>query len=228
MPLVYFSRLLNRYPELVPDKLRELDQLRLETIPASLQQRAKNGDAYLTKGEVLQLMEWKLKHGTFRPGLLNRVASNSSEAVESTTRAAFYTYANSTGSSESGVKTSAMASMSHPPLSTLIAALNTLTTLNGIGPATASLLLSTLAPASVPFFSDELFRFLRWETGGPTGSRGWGRKIAYSGKEYADLAERAWEVCARLGGYVDVGVRELEAVAWVLGKEEIVLDQDSE
>lgn len=56
-----FLDVLSRYPAIAPVKLRELDTLRYETIPATVAQRAANdGKAYLTKDEVEKLMEWKL------------------------------------------------------------------------------------------------------------------------------------------------------------------------
>ena len=71
--------------------------------------------------------------------------------------------------------------------SVLGSALTTLTKLKGIGPATASLLLSTSDPENVPFFSDELFRWAFWED--KPGCR-WDRKISYSAKEYRELVAK--------------------------------------
>ena len=84
------------------------------------------------------------KHGTFRPALLALVRSNPSSQIESTTRRAFSTL---------------------DPISPL-PALKILTELKGIGPATASLLLSVFDPEAVVFFSDEVFRWLMWEEEG--------------------------------------------------------------
>lgn len=92
-------------------------------------------------------------------------------------------------------------------------ALSTLTKLKGIGPATAALLLSTSDPETLPFFSDELFRWAFWENN--TGA-GWDRKIKYSVKEYRELKEKVDGLRNRTGK----GAIEAEKVAYVLGKRE--------
>lgn len=66
-----------------------------------------------------------------------------------------------------------------------------LSSLKGIGPATASLLLSVYEPAEVPFFGDEVFM---WVVLG--GKRG---KIGYTAKEYSSFVEKVGEVTGRLG-----------------------------
>jgi hypothetical protein len=53
-----FSGLLESYTELVPSKLAELEEQRLETIPKALSERA--DDAHLKKAEVQKLVDWKL------------------------------------------------------------------------------------------------------------------------------------------------------------------------
>lgn len=73
-------------------------------------------------------------------------------------------------------------------------ALDILSKLSGIGPATASLLLSVNSPDIIPFFSDELFRYVHLEKNGKGEFTGWDRKIAYNKKEYAQVYER----CSRL------------------------------
>jgi hypothetical protein len=57
-----FKKVLKRYPSTVPDKLRELDTLRYETIPGAVANRAaeEKGGAYLKAEEVEKLVEWKL------------------------------------------------------------------------------------------------------------------------------------------------------------------------
>ena len=52
---------LNRYDDVVPDTLRELDEYRFATIPAELKKRRDaKGGAWLAKEEVQKLVEWKL------------------------------------------------------------------------------------------------------------------------------------------------------------------------
>ncbi|ORX98541.1 hypothetical protein BCR34DRAFT_496052 [Clohesyomyces aquaticus] len=182
-----FNEYLAQYPASVPEKLRDLDRIRYDSVPVKIAERNQNGGAYMTKDEVAQLVEWKVKHGTFRPKLLQLVQSNPADQVGNTTRQAF-----------------AELDTQNP-----LPALKTLTQLKGIGPATASLLLSVFAAEDVPFFSDELLRWCMWDEG-----EGWKRKIKYDIKEYAELAERIREVRKRL----DVSAVEMERVAWVLGR----------
>ncbi|KAF2467134.1 uncharacterized protein BDR25DRAFT_395579 [Lindgomyces ingoldianus] len=211
-----FNNILSRYPASVPERLRDLDALRYDTIPVKVAKRKEDDDAFLSKDEVEKLVEWKLyaspassrnsrdlhmdmdlylKHGVFRPKLLQLVQSNPPNLIQSTIRKAFKT-----------LLSSSLKSPSPSPLPSL----KILTEIKGIGPATASLLLSVYAPYEVPFFSDELLRWMMWDEGS-----GWKRKIAYSVKEYVGLVERVRRVRERLG----VGAGDVEKVAWVLGRE---------
>lgn len=78
------------------------------------------------------------------------VKSNPADVVKSTTQEAF---ASLTDSKD------------------VMKAVKIMTKLRGIGPATASLLLSVFQPDTVPFFSDEVFRWTHWDEKGKTG---WG------------------------------------------------------
>ncbi|KAH9881594.1 hypothetical protein IAQ61_000320 [Plenodomus lingam] len=192
-----FTEALSRYPATVPDKLRNLDTQRYETIPATA--ICEDGSANLTKSMVETLVEWKLKHGTFRPKLLSLVQSNDAASVLNITTAAAEV-----------AKTAAVADVQ--------AGLKLLTQLRGVGPATASLLLSVLRPADVPFFSDELFRWCVW--GEADGEAGWRRGIKYTAKEYGVVVEKVGELRRRLG-VQRVQAVHVEKVAWVLGKERV-------
>ena len=58
-----FKDILTRYPSVVPDKLRDLDTLRYDTIPASVVQeqgKGKGKAVSLAKEQVEKLVEWKL------------------------------------------------------------------------------------------------------------------------------------------------------------------------
>jgi hypothetical protein len=54
-----FDEVLSRYEPAVPEKLRDLDALRYDTISAAVVKR-KVDDRHLTKDEVEKLVEWKL------------------------------------------------------------------------------------------------------------------------------------------------------------------------
>jgi len=84
--------------------------------------------------------------------------------------------------------------------------------LKGVGPATASLLLSILDGDNAPFFSDELFRWVCWD--GAQG--GWKRKIKYDKKEYGMLWDGVKTLRDRLGE--GVSAVDLEKCAFVCGK----------
>ncbi|KAK1825530.1 hypothetical protein LTR12_000332 [Friedmanniomyces endolithicus] len=187
--LATFSALLVDYPSIIPETLATLEEQRLVTIPAAVHSR---DPQHLTKDELALLMDWKLAHGKFRPQLKKLVQQNEGVTVKSTTIEAF-----------------------RMPLDTdanVGKAMSTLSTLRGVGPATASLLLSVKDEAKVPFFSDELYRWALWshETGG-----GWKREIKYSEKSYMELYPRVQGLRERLkreGGEM-VSALQVERVA---------------
>lgn len=86
-------------------------------------------------------------------------------------------------------------------------ALDILTRLKGIGPATASLLLAVHDADNVIFFADEAFHWLC--CGGSKGP------IKYNQKEYAALNEKAQALAKKLG----VKAVDVERVAFVLMRE---------
>ncbi|KAI9729360.1 MAG: hypothetical protein M1834_006883 [Cirrosporium novae-zelandiae] len=94
-------------------------------------------------------------------------------------------------------------------------ALSALVKLKGIGPATASLILSCYDRENIPFFSDELFRWLHWQD---AKNQKWDRKIKYTMKEYKDLCELLEQLRTRLGKQ-EVKAIDAEMVAYVLAKE---------
>lgn len=111
----------------------------------------------------------------------------------------------------------------------VLQALKTLTQLRGIGPATASLLLSVCRPDEVPFFSDELFRWSCWDAdvagpGKAKAGRGWDRGIKYNVKEYKGVLEGVGRERERLG----VRAVDVERVAYVLGSERADVGGDGE
>ncbi|KAL8669761.1 MAG: hypothetical protein Q9168_005655 [Polycauliona sp. 1 TL-2023] len=172
----------------LPDKLEGLSELRYTDVPEVVAQRKKDGEAFLEKTEVQSLVEWKLKFGTYRPSLAKLVASNPVQEVRKTTSSAF----------------SMMSEDSDPSK-----AISTLSKLKGIGPATASLLLSCYDPDTIPFFSDELFRWLHWQTDVSGNSKkrkskdiedngNANRKIGYTAKEYASIFEKTTTLRKRL------------------------------
>jgi hypothetical protein len=131
--------------------------------------------------------------------LLALVRGNAPEQIQRLTREAFSTLTREV----SGVET-------------VVASLKCVQGLAGVGPATASLVLSVCEPGDVPFFGDELFRWVTWgEAVGGGKDVGWKRKIKYDVKEYRVLFEGVRALRERL----NVKAVDAERVAWVLGKE---------
>ncbi|KAH7030447.1 hypothetical protein B0J12DRAFT_316595 [Macrophomina phaseolina] len=216
IPRAAFLAALRRYPSLVPATLSALDHARYTAIPAALserRQRTASAEFALTRAELVTLVEWKLRHGTFRPTLLALVQQNGEDAVAATSARAFAELFGSGGEDEEGGK------------GNVLRALKTLTGLRGVGPATASLVLSCADAARVPFFADEVFRWCFWGVEDKGKGKGWARKIGYTKKEYRGLVERVQVVVERLKGWgvadeLEMGeALAVEKVAWVLGKE---------
>ena len=185
-----FADALKDYQECVPFRAYDFETPRYVTIPKSVTARKESGKPNLGKTEVVTLVDWKLSHGTFRPKLKQLVQTNPPEVVKKTTAAAFSSFDGSLEKVKSSLKE--------------------LSTLKGIGPATASLLLSVAFPSTVPFFSDELYRWAFWEEGK---GKGWDRPIKYSAKEYHDLYSKVQELQER-HGWLAV---DIEKMAYVLG-----------
>ncbi|KAL2271066.1 hypothetical protein VTJ83DRAFT_437 [Remersonia thermophila] len=175
-----FREYLERYPACVAEiseakgakpgqqTLARLDEYRYGTAldtfgPAS-------PDAVMGLDDVKTLVEWKLRHGKFRPTLMKLVSSNDPDTVRNTIQEAIAHYRNKADVSGT---------------------IDMLAKLKGIGPATASLLLAVHDPDNVAFFADEAFYWLC--CGGVKAP------IKYNAKEYADLNARARKLAQRLG-----------------------------
>ena len=123
---------LERYPDVLAAqgvaRLPDLDAWYQHELPPTL---ALRDPAHATLAELVRLTEWKMARGVWRGPNLALVRSNAPDTVESTTR-------------------DALRGIPHPT-----APVATLSTLAGVGPATASALVAAAAPALYPFF-DEL------------------------------------------------------------------------
>ncbi|KAI1631660.1 hypothetical protein F4809DRAFT_646199 [Biscogniauxia mediterranea] len=165
--------------------LLELDKFRYGDALACFQ--SEKPERGMTRDDVKTLVDWKLRHGKFRPTLMKLVSSNEDETVRKTIQEAMTRY------------------WSDPE--DPAQALDIITKLKGIGPATASLLLSVHDPGRVIFFSDEAFYWLC--RGGNVSP------IKYNPKEYRELHTAAQTLAKRL----QVSATDIEKVAYVLMKD---------
>lgn len=138
------------------------------------------------------------KHGKHRPTLLSLIRSNDASLIEQTTRHAYAASLPLPAAEEDEEDEAEEQTFQ-------LNAVNTLTSLRGVGPATASLLLSVLdgGEESV-FFGDEVWG---WVCGGG---------VKYTVKEYERLWEGARRVRGRVGGG-EVRMGDVERVGFVVG-----------
>ncbi|EJP70649.1 uncharacterized protein BBA_00279 [Beauveria bassiana ARSEF 2860] len=209
-----FTALLDEYPSLVEKisqtkgskpgqkTLQQLDQYRYGTAIANFAAGALPPKE-MTLEDVKLLVEWKLRHGKFRPMLMGLASSNNATAARRTIAAIIKNYRSSSADASSS---SSSSSSSSPSAAAVAAALTGLSKLRGIGPATASLLLSVHDPTRVIFFSDEAFYWLCGD--------GKVTKLKYSNREYEMLRQNMESLVQRLR----VSATDVEKVAYVLFK----------
>ncbi|CAG2101048.1 unnamed protein product [Medioppia subpectinata] len=114
-----------------PQELIKLDNWYQEHLPQKIHSRK---DPHIIHEELVQIAKWKLMRGKYRPKLLDLVRINTELAVLTISKKAFR-------------------KMYHQK--NLSQAINALITLKGIGPATASAVLSAAYPEQAPFMADE-------------------------------------------------------------------------
>lgn len=176
--------------------LADIYTLAWTTVPARV--FARQPTPFLTRADLLDILDFKLMFGSNRPALRAMVSKIEDTAVIDASTRAFAALVEPASSSSS--------SPASPPApsspSSVRAALDALVILRGIGPATASLVLSIVSP-SVPFFSDEAaVRVLQ-----PAGGR---KALKYSLKEW----DAFFEGCGGLGKVDAGGRRAWERQVW--------------
>ncbi|GKZ18924.1 hypothetical protein AbraIFM66951_001882 [Aspergillus brasiliensis] len=181
-----------------------LDEFRYEGLPGLVTARAEgkdddeDGSGYLEKEDLVRLVEWKMKHGTFRPALLGLIRSNSESAVRDATRKAFKALSSARHTTKGG-------SEKFPS-----EALDILTkALRGVGVATASLILSlasdttaTATAVDVPFYSDDVYLWVCMEEIPTSAGSGEAEAEAEAETEAADRLKRG--IYKRLNGELNV------------------------
>ncbi|KAK6355330.1 hypothetical protein TWF696_004440 [Orbilia brochopaga] len=197
--------------------LEELDGWR-DSVPKLARPRPKGGKLkseapVLDASMVKEVVMWKLKRGKFRPTILPLVSSNPVESLQATVEEAL------SMSPPEQVAPQGDGADDDKALAQVSAMMKVLTKLKGIGPATATAILSAVFPDTIPMFSDEAFRWIMMEDPGSSG--GWNRKIAYDAKEYAEFFRRVRRLCRKLlfEGEDTVNAGDIEKVGWVLGQE---------
>lgn len=224
--------------------------------------------ASLSKADLARLVRWKTTHGHSRPFLAGMIAKNSEREVEESTTAAGSILADlklivstktKADNNESNMdsKTDVKADTGNDSnklddrdvdvescKQVVKKSLVQLTKLHGVGPATASLVLSIFDPQTVPFFEDELYIWLT-RSNGPlnapvqsediitpkkqvtekskpkTKVKTASAKLKYDVKEYEVLLDEAWNVMRRTG----LKAWELEKVAYVLEHLDVLGDR---
>ncbi|KAJ6004163.1 hypothetical protein N7522_005808 [Penicillium canescens] len=201
------------------DTFLKLDRWRYETLPKNLVER-KGDEAHLTKDELVDIMAWKTSHGRSRPMLIGMIKANQPSTITKATSEAFTSIPVSDPIKKP--------EESFPKLS-----LDTLTTsLRGVGPATASLILSIATVVGdpmrqVPFYSDDTYLWLVFVVypipeEGQVKVRGVKANgeldVKYNLKEFRGLWEEVQRLRVRLseGDLGSVSTVGVEKVAYVL------------
>ncbi|KAK5112164.1 hypothetical protein LTR85_011597 [Meristemomyces frigidus] len=202
--LTTFNTLLQQYPKVVPEKLEGLERQRLTVIPQAIKER---DPSYITKDELVVLMDWKLAHGKFRPSLRKLIQQNDEPTVKTTSMESFKEYSSIPSKPPSEARVKRMIEM--------------FSKLRGVGPATATLLVALCDPVNIPFFSDELYRWAFWDAPATAKGSGWKREIKYTLKEYLQLYPKVHQLKARLASESgkEISALDVEKVAYVLGKQ---------
>lgn len=150
----------------------ELDEWRYDELPEQLEKRWKaEGEVWLTKTELQCLMDYKLQKGKFRATLPKLISQNSADDVKEATSKGLTTWLEKINDIK----------LDKDYIEAAKIAIKDLSVLRGVGPATASLILSLLARIhrrAPPFFSDEAFLYYVLEPNRPD------TKIKYLAPEY--------------------------------------------
>ncbi|KAF3180537.1 hypothetical protein TWF225_004592 [Orbilia oligospora] len=171
-----------------------------------------SGGQNLNASQVKGIVLWKLKRGKFRPTILPLVNSNPVKELESTVNEALNM------SLPGKVTSDGTDDDDDDALAQVSSMMKVLIKLKGIGPATATAILSSVFPETIPMFSDEAFRWIMMDK--PGISAGWNRNIAYNAKEYSEFFKRVRRLCRKFASEDEVvNAGSVEKVGWVLGQE---------
>ncbi len=167
---------------------------RMEGLPTSARSRLRRGRdegecaAVLTRGQLLDvIVEWKFLRGKPRHALWSLLRSNSNSIVESASRLAYDALANGVPvATEDDIDDRRASAGDGDGSAAMSNAMGALCELRGVGPATASAVLSLHRPDLFVYMDDEVIECLY------DGKRGYTRGI------YAEVNDRCADIARRL------------------------------
>ncbi|KAH3688390.1 hypothetical protein WICPIJ_000633 [Wickerhamomyces pijperi] len=196
----HYDKLVHELSQSTKTGLSELDSWKLNfsnTLKSRHMTSSTDPESFqISKEELLKLIDWKLKKGKFRPTLRSLVNQNSEDTIVSTIQQAFTLF----------LATQSQANGKSQYLDLVKQTITILVKLRGIGPATASLILSLLnkiTNKAPPFFSDEAAMLVLTTNA----------KLKYNLKEYLEYVDWFYE----LNGKFQFNNEELEQGVWCLG-----------
>ncbi|GIL66702.1 hypothetical protein Vafri_20190 [Volvox africanus] len=142
---------------------------------------------WITRLQLEKLVEWKLARGQWRPRLLGYARAQPAGAVEAASAKALSALRGYSPPATPGVQGTSAGGAVGVPDTALRSAMDALTALKGVGPATASALLSAACP-HVLYMGDEALAACR-----PAG-----RQSDYSLKAFLELASRLQQKARQL------------------------------
>ena len=155
-------------------------------------------------------------HGQSRPFLPAMIRKNQPEEVVKTTNGVAELLARLTSSIEEGIAGKKALPATKEILDGTLNALDKASKLSGVGPATASLVLSVCDAANMPFFEDEMFNWMCSDLAQA--------KLKYNKKEYSELVKCVWELRRRLR--MKVTPVDIEKTSFVLEHWDLVDEKD--
>lgn len=169
-----FEFVLTQYPEALQsmadskksksETLIKLDKWFQNDLPKKIKSRGK--EAHITHEEIVQTIKWKLARGKFRPRLKDLITMNTPRMVVQESKKSFRNLFKRND---------------------LEAAIQSLSSLKGVGPAMASAIITAAAPEIAPFMADECLLSMPDIEG-----------IDYTMKEYMKYVEKTRECVERL------------------------------
>ncbi|KAI8800195.1 hypothetical protein BJ742DRAFT_842504 [Cladochytrium replicatum] len=156
---------------------------------------------FITRNELILITRWKLKMGQFRPTLLKLVSSNLDAQVRTASAAAFRVL-------RSAFKSDSRTKNVEEDLRAVKCALKEITELKGVGPATASAILSAYTPEYIPFMSDEAMLSIPALFSKQNPTR---KDLAYTPKAFEKFVSEIWNLNRSLP---NLSAKDIERALW--------------